>query len=214
MNALTGASVAVDDALFETLDPTTRALEHDGMRLLVSDTVGFIRHLPHQLVEAFRSTLEETRDADLVLHVADASEPEWRRIAQAAAVEEVLDEIGAGTVPRLAVLNKIDLVGPAERERLGNRDPDAVRVSAVTGEGLDELRRRLAATARAALTRIEVTVPYDQGRIISAIYAAGREVEQEAGQHGTRLRALVSAADAARIRAALNGALDGGERRG
>ncbi len=205
MNALTGAGVTVDDALFETLDPTTRAFEHDGMRLLVSDTVGFIRRLPHQLVEAFRSTLDETREAMLILHVADASEPEARRIAQALAVEEVLEEIGAGEVPRLLVLNKADRIAPDEREMLLNRHPDAVLVSARTGEGVDDLRDRLAAAARAGLTRLEVMVPYASGQVISAIYAAGRDVEQEPGERGTLVRALMPAPEAARIRAALNG---------
>ena len=205
MNALTGAGVTVDDALFETLDATTRALEHDGMRLVVSDTVGFIRHLPHQLVEAFRSTLDETREATLILHVADAGEPEARRAAQAAAVEDVLEEIGAGAVPRLLVLNKVDRVDPEERRRLANRHPDALFVSARTGEGVDALRDRLAAAARAGLTRLEVMVPYASGELISAIYAAGRDVEQEPGERGTLVRALMPARDAARIRAALNG---------
>jgi len=205
MNALTDAGVAVDDALFETLDPTTRAFEHDGMRLLVSDTVGFIRHLPHQLVEAFRSTLDETREATLVLHVADASEPEARRLSQSGSVEEVLEEIGAGGTPRLLVLNKIDLVAPDEREMLVNRHPEAILVSARTGEGLDALRDRLAAAARSELTRVELMVPYASGAVISAIYAAGRDVEQEPGERGTLVRALMPPAEAARIRAALNG---------
>jgi GTP-binding protein HflX len=205
MNALTGAHVTVNDALFETLDPTVRAFEHEGMRLLVSDTVGFIRRLPHQLVDAFRSTLDETRDAHLILHVADAGEPEGRRERQARAVEDVLEEIGAGEVPRLLVLNKADRVDADEVERLRNRHPDAVLTSAVTGEGLDELRHRLAETARARLERLEVLVPYARGEVISAIYAAGRDVEQEAGPEGTVVRALVPASDAARILAALNG---------
>ena len=212
MNALTDAGVTVDDALFETLDATTRAFEHDGMRVLLSDTVGFIRHLPHQLVEAFRSTLDETREATLLLHVADASEPEARRLVQARSVEEVLEEIGAGAVPRLLVLNKVDLVGPEEREMLVNRHAGAVLVSARTGEGLDALRDRLADTARRELTRLEVMVPYASGEVISAIYAAGRDVEQEPGERGTLVRALMPPADAARIRATLNGAAAGGRR--
>jgi GTP-binding protein HflX len=205
MNALTGADVDVDDALFETLDPTTRAVEVEGLRILVSDTVGFIRHLPHQLVEAFRSTLDETREADLILHVADASEPEGRRAAQALAVEDVLEEIGAGEIPRILVLNKIDQVDPAERVRLANRHPDAVMVSALTGRGMDALAARLADAARSRLTRLEVMVPYARGGVISAIYAAGRDVEQEPGERGTLVRALLPAPDAARIRAALDG---------
>jgi GTP-binding protein HflX len=205
MNALTGAGVNVNDALFETLDPTTRTFELDGTRFLLSDTVGFIRRLPHQLVEAFKSTLEETRDADLILHVADASEAEERRVAREGAVLEVLDEIGAGDVPRLLVLNKIDRVGLDDREALRYRHPGAAEISALTGEGLDELRARLIEFARSRLTPIEVLVPYRQGAIVSTIYSVGRDVEQEPGEEGTLMRALVPPAAAAKIHAALNG---------
>ncbi|HSI31354.1 MAG TPA: GTPase HflX [Miltoncostaeaceae bacterium] len=205
MNALTGAGVRADDALFETLDPTTRRVAADGHELLLSDTVGFIRNLPHQLVTAFSATLEEVRDADLILHVADAHEPEGRRAAQARAVADVLDDIGASQVPRLVVLNKIDLVPADERTALANRQPRAVRVSAVTGEGLDELRSRLAEAARAGLTPVELTIPYAQSGLISAVYSDGREIEQESTEEGTRVRALMPPAAAARLRAALNG---------
>jgi len=204
MNALTGAAVQVNDALFETLDPTTRALDLDGTRFVLSDTVGFIRSLPHQLVEAFKSTLEETRDADLILHVADASEPEERRFARERAVLDVLDEIGAAEVPRLLVLNKVDLLGPDERAALPFRHPGAVEVSARTGEGLDTLRDRLVEFARSRLTRIELLIPYTRGSLISTIYDVGRDVEQEPGPDGTLIRALVPPTDAARITAALD----------
>jgi GTP-binding protein HflX len=203
MNALTGATTSVNDALFETLDPTTRRLDHDGQEMLLSDTVGFIRHLPHQLVNAFSATLEEVRDADLILHVADASEPESRRMAQAASVEDVLAEIGAAEVPRLLVLNKIDLPDAADRAALLAREPDAVLVSALSGEGLDDLRDRLAERARSQLVPIDVTIPYAQGGLLSSVYAGGRDVEQEATETGTRVRALVRPIDAARIRQAL-----------
>ena len=203
MNALTGASAAVDDALFETLDPTTRRLEHDGHEMLLSDTVGFIRRLPHQLVNAFSATLEEVRDADLILHVADASEPERRRRARAAAVEDVLAEIGAAEVPRLLILNKVDLLDAAERAALAAREPDGIAVSALSGEGLEGLRGRLAERARAELTPIDVTIPYAQGSQLSTLYAGGRDIEQEDTEAGTRVRALVRPADAARIRTAL-----------
>ncbi len=203
MNALTGAGVSTDDALFETLDPTTRRVEADGHEILLSDTVGFIRHLPHQLVKAFSATLEEVRDADLILHVADASEPEARRADRARAVDEVLEEIGAGDIPRLDVLNKVDLLDPAGREALGWRSPDAVQVSATTREGLDVLSRRLAEAARDRLTRLDVTIPYDLGNLISSVYADGSEVEQESTADGTHVRALMPAAAAARIRSAL-----------
>jgi GTP-binding protein HflX len=205
MNALTGAGVRADDALFETLDPTTRRVDADGHELLLSDTVGFIRNLPHQLVTAFAATLEEVRDADLILQVADGAEPEARRAAQARAVAEVLDEIGAAEVPRLLVLNKIDLVDPDGRAALANRQPDAVQVSATTGEGLDRLRRRLADAARSRLTPVDLTIPYALSGLISAVYSDGREIEQEATADGTRVRALMPPASAARLRAQLNG---------
>ena len=126
LNALTGAGVGVGERLFHTLDPTTRAYRHHGRRYLVTDTVGFIRKLPHQLVEAFKATLEETVLADLIVHVVDASEPEHRRRESIAAVDSVLEEIGAGAAPRLLVFNKVDLLDPAEARELAIREPDAV----------------------------------------------------------------------------------------
>ncbi len=205
MNPLTGADAATDDALFETLDPTTRAFELDGSRSVLSDTVGFIRALPHQLVEAFKSTLEETRDSDLILHVADASEDDDRRAARESAVLDVLQEIDAAEVPRLLVLNKIDRLDADGREALRFRHPDAIQVSALTGEGLDALRAALVEFIRARLTAIEVLIPYAQGGVIATIYSVGRDVVQEAGPDGTLVRALVPPTDAARIAATLNG---------
>lgn len=203
MNALTGAGTSVDDALFETLDPTTRALEVGGHKVLLSDTVGFVRDLPHQLVEAFTSTLDEVRDADLLLHVADATESEARREVQAEAVEAVLEEIGAGEIPRLTVMNKLDRLPHDERIALVNRFPDAILTSAHSGVGLDEVRGRLADLARGRLTAIDVTIPYARGELLSSVYAAGREVAEEATPEGTRMRALMPAPDAARLMAAL-----------
>ena len=207
MNALTDAHVSVNDALFETLDPTTRTLETTDGRYILSDTVGFIRDLPHELVEAFRSTLDEAREANLILHVADASQPDDRREARAAAVETVLGEIGAEDVPRIMVLNKIDRVSDEDRVALRHRLPDAVQVSARTGEGLDELREALATFSRSLLTPIDVVVPYTQGGLVSTIFEVGRDVSQEAGDDGTHIRALVPPSHAARIRTAL---LNGG----
>lgn len=208
MNALSGAGVSVDDALFQTLDATTRRIAVGEHEVLLSDTVGFIRHLPHQLVEAFASTLDEVREADLVLHVADASEPEGRREARARAVAEVLEEIGAGELPRVAVLNKADLLEEQERAALREREPEAILVSALTGEGLDRLGEELARAARARLTPVELTIPYDRAGLIASVYSQGREVEQEATEGGTVVRALMPPAAAARLRAeiAANGA--------
>ena len=135
LNALTGAEVSVENRLFETLDPTTRSFEHDGKRYLVTDTVGFIRRLPTQLVQGFASTLEETLVADLILHVVDASLPEDRLREQIAAVDAVLTEIGGDDLPIVLVLNKIDRLDPLGRRRLANRFPEALQVSAVDGRG-------------------------------------------------------------------------------
>src|SRR6478752_1210881 len=144
LNALTGSDVSVRNQLFHTLDPTTRGFEHDGRRYLVTDTVGFIRRLPTQLVEGFASTLEETLSADIVLHVIDASADDDEQDRQRVAVGDVLHEIGAGELPVEVVLNKIDRVDPLGRRRLSNRFPNAAQVSAVTGEGLDDLRAEIA----------------------------------------------------------------------
>src|SRR4051794_25667949 len=151
LNALTDANAEVGERLFETVDPTTRAFEHDGRSYLVTDTVGFIQKLPHQLVEAFKATLEETTNADLVLHVADASVLEEQLDEMMAAVREVLDEIGAGERPQLVVLNKADLLDDDERHLVSGRHRGAVLVSAQTGEGLDELRDRIERSFRETL---------------------------------------------------------------
>src|SRR5947208_1804120 len=146
LNALTGAGVGVGERLFHTLDPTTRAYRHRGRAYLVTDTVGFIRKLPHQLVEAFKATLEETRLADLIVHVVDASEPPAARADAMAAVEEVLEEIGAGDTPRIIAFNKIDLLDPGEAREIVIGRRDAVAISAQAGAGLEELRELIEAS--------------------------------------------------------------------
>src|ERR687886_2068964 len=158
LNALTGAHVGVRDRLFHTLDPTTRTLELQGRTFLLTDTVGFIRKLPHQLVDAFAATLEETRLADLVLHVVDASAPEDELLAMTRAVEDVLEDIDAGASPRVLVLNKADLLDDARRRELAFRHPDAVLVSAVTSEGLDDLRQRISGEFERSLRDVELLV--------------------------------------------------------
>jgi GTP-binding protein HflX len=178
LNALTDADVSVDDRLFETLDPTTRSFVQDGRRYLVTDTVGFIRRLPHQLVEGFAATLEETVDADLVLHVADASAPDERLDDMIGAVDSVLAEIGAAELPTELVLNKIDEVDPLRRRRLANRFPGSLEISALTGEGLDELRARVAGRFGERLRRVRLLVPYDQGRILAELYELGAPIEE------------------------------------
>ena len=178
VNALTGADVSVEDQLFHTLDPTTRSFDHEGRRYLVTDTVGFIRRLPHQLVEGFASTLEETLVADVVLHVVDGSAPDDEQDRQREAVADVLHEIGAAELPSLVVLNKIDLVDPLGRRRLGNRFPDAPQVSARTGEGLEELRVELARRFEGRWERVRLLVPYEEGSRLSELYALGTPIEE------------------------------------
>jgi GTP-binding protein HflX len=180
LNALTEAEVSVDDRLFETLDPTTRGFEHEGRRYLVTDTVGFIRRLPTQLVEGFAATLEETLVADLVLHVVDGSAPDDRLDEQYAAVEAVLAEIGADELPRELVVNKIDAVHPLRRRRLANRFPDALQVSALTGAGLDRLRARIAERFADRFEEVRLLLPYDEGGKLAELYALGAPIEERA----------------------------------
>jgi GTP-binding protein HflX len=203
MNALSGASVSVNDALFETVDPTTRAVEERGYRIVLSDTVGFIRALPHQLVEAFQSTLNEVHDADLILHVADAAEPEHRRLTQALAVEDVLEEIGAGGIPRVMVLNKIDRISEDDCRALRARHPDAVLISALTGDGMDALRARLVDVARERLTQLDVVIPWSAGGLLSDVYRQGRDISEEQTDRGLRVTAMMPAAAAARLQTAI-----------
>jgi GTP-binding protein HflX len=177
LNALTGAEVSVENRLFETLDPTTRGFEHDGRRYLVTDTVGFIRRLPHQLVEGFAATLEETLVADLVLHVADASARDEQLDAMVASVEDVLREIGADELPVQLVLNKIDRLDEIGRRRLENRFPDAPQVSAETGEGLEELKTRIAERFASRFETVRLLLPYEEGGRLSELYALGAPIE-------------------------------------
>jgi GTP-binding protein HflX len=191
LNAMTGADVGVGDRLFHTLDPTTRTLRIDGRPHLVTDTVGFIGKLPHQLVDAFTATLEETRRADLLAHVLDASAPEEHAAAMRQAVEETLDEIGAGDRPRLLVLNKIDLLDADAREELRLRQPDAVLVSGVTGEGLDALGERIAHELAHTLRRVELLVPYADGGSLAELHELAGDVDREDTPDGVRVRALI-----------------------
>jgi GTP-binding protein HflX len=178
LNALTDAHVVVDDRLFETLDPTTRSFSQDGRRYLVTDTVGFIRRLPHQLVEGFAATLEETVRADLVLQIADASASDDRLDEMVAAVDSVLSEIGADELPLELVLNKIDRVDPLRRRRLANRFPGSVQISARDGEGLDLLKARVAERFGARLRSVRLLVPYEQGKVLAELYELGAPIEE------------------------------------
>jgi GTPase len=194
LNALTGAGVGVGERLFHTLDPTTRAFTHDGRRYLLTDTVGFIRKLPHQLVEAFAATLEETVLSDLILHVVDGSEPEEERASSIAAANAVLDEIGADSSPRLLVMNKVDLLDEEERRELRLRHTDAQLVSAETGEGLEGLRVMIAASIGKGLTEVELLVPFESGERLSELHEIAGDLEREDREDGVLVRARIPAA--------------------
>jgi GTPase len=199
LNALTGADVSVKERLFETLDPTTRSFEISGRTYLLTDTVGFIRKLPHALVDAFSATLEEALGADLIVHVADASAAEDELHEMLAAVDEVLAEIGAGERPRLLALNKIDVLDEERRRELSFRFPQAVQVSAVTGEGLAELSEAVEARFLASLRPMELLVPYDEGTSLSELHDLAGELEREDTAEGVWIRARVPAAVAPRF---------------
>ncbi|HEX6752426.1 MAG TPA: GTPase HflX [Solirubrobacterales bacterium] len=195
LNALTGAEVGVGDRLFHTLDPTTRGLELSGRDYLLTDTVGFIEKLPHQLVEAFKATLEETVLADLILHVVDAAAPEERRLADMRAVDEVLEEIGAGESPRLLVLNKADLLDAENREEALLRHPDAVVVSALDGEGLDDLRKRIERAFEDTLAEVELLIPYAEGGRLHELHEVAGDLDREDRPDGVLVRARVPRAE-------------------
>jgi GTP-binding protein HflX len=198
LNALTGASVGVRDRLFHTLDPTTRVLRAGGRDYLLTDTVGFIRKLPHQLVEAFGATLEETRLADLVLHVVDASVPEDELLEMTRAVEDVLVEIDAVAAPQVLVLAKADQVDEARRLELEHRHPDAVLVSALTGEGIEALVQRIEDEFARTLQEVELLIPYEDGARLAELHDAAGELEREERSDGVRVTGRVPAATAAR----------------
>ncbi len=190
LNRLTDADASVNNRLFETLDPTTRGFEYDGRKYLVTDTVGFIRRLPHQLVEGFAATLEETLTADLILHVVDASAPDEQLEAMAEAVASVLAEIGADELPILHVLNKIDRVDPIGRRRLSNRFSGAMQVSAETGEGIDELKAQIADQFAERFEMVRLLLPYEDGGKLAELYELGAPIdEREDGPDGVLVRA-------------------------
>ncbi len=201
LNAVTGAEVGVRDRLFHTLDPTTRVARFHGRPYLVTDTVGFIRKLPHQLVEAFGATLEETRLADLLVHVVDASAPEEDRLEMLHAVEDVLEEIGIDEQPRLLVLNKVDVLDAEARAELRHRHPDGVQVSAATGEGLDALGDRIEAAFRSTLRPVDLLLPYAEGGRLAELHDAAGELDRTDTADGVRVRALVPAGVAERFAA-------------
>jgi GTP-binding protein HflX len=193
LNAMTGSEVGVRDRLFHTLDPTTRTVKLDGRSYLMSDTVGFIAKLPHQLVDAFGATLEETRRAELLAHVLDGSAPAEQRAVMQHAVEQTLEEIGAGEQPRLLVLNKVDLLDEQERAELRLRHPEAVLVSAATGAGLQELSERLERELRHMLRPVHLLVPYTDGGSLAELHEIAGEVKRRDTAEGVRVDALIPA---------------------
>jgi GTPase len=199
LNAVTGAQVGVRERLFHTLDPTTRSFEIGGRTYLLTDTVGFIRKLPHQLVEAFAATLEEAMGADLIVHVADASVPEGELHEMLDAVDDVLAEIGTGDRPRLLALNKVDLLDEERRRELTFRFPQAVQVSGATGEGLDELREAVEGRFLATLRPMDLLLPYEEGGTLSELHDLAGELERTDTADGVRVRARVPAAAAPRF---------------
>jgi len=190
LNRLTGAGVLVDNSLFATLDPTIRkAKSPSGRDFTLADTVGFVRHLPHQLVEAFRSTLEEVKDADLIVHVVDASDEDPE--GQINAVRLVLNDVDAGHVPELIVLNKADIADPEIVTNLLRREPHSVVISAKTGEGIDELLLAIEADLPSLMQEVDLVVPYSRGDLISRAHATGDVISVDHDETGTRLHARV-----------------------
>jgi GTP-binding protein HflX len=198
LNRLTGAGVLVEDALFATLDPTVRrAQTADGRAYTLTDTVGFVRHLPHQLVEAFRSTVEEVAEADLILHVVDGADVDPE--SQLAVVREVFREISAGDVAELVVVNKIDLADPITLARLARREPAAVFLSARTGIGLSDLDVALEAALPRPEVAVHVLLPYTRGDLVSRVHDMGELQAEEHTPEGTRVQARVPRALAAEL---------------
>jgi GTPase len=206
LNALTGASVGVRDRLFNTLDPTTRTLRLQGRTYLLTDTVGFIRKLPHQLVDAFAATLEETKRADLLVHVVDASVPEDELLQMTRAVEDVLEEIGIGDQPRILVLNKADQLDDERRRELAFRHRDASLVSAITGEGLDDLGDRIADEFERTLRDVDLLVPFSDGGTLSELHDVAGDLERTDTPDGVRVQVRLPTVVAERFdRYAVNG---------
>ncbi len=199
LNALTGSDVPVRDRLFHTLDPTTRVLRTGGRDYLLTDTVGFIRKLPHQLVDAFGATLEETIRADLILHVVDATAEEDELLEMIRAVDDVLHEIEAERAPRLLVLAKADQLSDERRAQLSHRHPAAVQVSAVDGEGLDQLVERIEAEFTKRLAEVELLVPYQDGGRLAELHELAGDLEREDTPDGVRVSVRLPAAVAARF---------------
>lgn len=199
MHALTGADVEIGDRLFHTLDPTTRSYRHEGREYLLTDTVGFIRKLPHQLVESFKATLDETRLADLLVHVVDGSAPAADRYRAIEAVNSVLDELGATDQPRLLVYNKLDLMDEEERSALLVGERDVVGVSAISGEGIDELRDAIARAFEATLSPVDLLIPYSEGAALSQLHKLAGDLERTELAEGVAVHAKIPTSEVHRF---------------
>ena len=198
LNRITGAGVLVENALFATLDATVRRnTTADGRVYTIADTVGFVRNLPHQLVEAFRSTLEEVGDADLIVHVVDAAHPD--PAGQIATVRDVIGEVGARDIPELVVFNKADLITPEDRLVLRGLEPGAVFASARTGEGIADVLEAIARMLPDPAVEVDLLVPYDRGDVVSTLHETGRVLSVGYVEDGTRIRALASPEQAAQL---------------
>ena len=197
-NRLTDAHVLVEDRLFATLGSTVRRLDlPDGHRALMSDTVGFVRRLPHQLVEAFRSTLDEAADADLLVHIVDADDPDPD--GQIVAVRDVLNEIGAAGIPEILVFNKIDVAEPAVVQRLLTVYGGSVAVSALTGEHVADVTAAIVSGLEAATTTVSLLVPYDRGDLVATLHDAGEVLDEQHVEQGTEITVRLPAATAERF---------------
>ncbi|MEE8406775.1 MAG: GTPase HflX [Acidimicrobiia bacterium] len=192
LNALTDADALVEDRLFVTLDPTVRRLDlPDNQSVLLADTVGFVRRLPHGLIESFQSTLAEANEADLLIHLVDATDDQ--PTGQIDAVREVLEEIDANEIPQLLVFNKSDALSDVQLSRVENLYPDAVLISALNNEGLEELVSALAEAVSRQMVTLTLTVPYDRGDIVAAAHRLGDVIEEKHDDHGTVLDVRVPA---------------------
>jgi GTP-binding protein HflX len=190
LNALTDAGVLVEDRLFATLDSTVRRLDLPNHRaLLLADTVGFVRRLPHHLVDAFQSTLSEVAEADLLLHVVDGTDEDVA--GQIAAVREVLLEIGAAEVPEFIVFNKADLMSPQALKRLSGLYPESVAISALEGTGLEELLLRLAELVERTMVTLTLEIPYARGDLVAAAHRVGEVIEEKHDDNGVILEVRV-----------------------
>jgi GTPase len=202
MNRLTNAGVLVENALFATLDPTTRQTKTpDGRIYTLSDTVGFVRHLPHQLVEAFKSTLEEVAAADLIVHVIDGSHPD--PMEQIRAVRKVIVEVGGGDIPEIIAINKADIAAPEVMMQILRTEPNSFAFSARTGFGIDTLLKAIETNLPRPRVEVRATIPFNRGDLVSAIHDRGEIMSEEYSEHGTTIHAMVDGALAEKL-AALN----------